>query len=71
MIVVSSSFTPVVVVCDRETGPDYLVYTTHDRHTVICEIYSVSGTPYFSTRGNFCLSQDFVDEAAKQVGDLC
>jgi len=70
MIFVNSNCTPVVVVCDDETGPDYTVHTTRDVVTVVCEIYSVSGRLHFSTLGKFCLSQDFIDETARQVGEL-
>jgi len=72
MIFVDSSLTtPVVVVCDDEAGPDYLVYTTKDRLTVVCEIHSVSGRLHFSTRENFCLSQGFISDISRKVSEAC
>ena len=64
------SSTPVVVANVNSYGPDYIVHTTTDVAIVVCHIHSMSGRLHFSTVGNFCLSQDFIDEMVRQVGDL-
>ncbi len=68
MIFVRDRFTPRLMSCRNGTGPDYLVYTTFDDHTVVGEIY-IRGDegPYFSTRENFCLSSGFVDKMMSAI----